>query len=30
MSVVVDVDTGHTRGLPQFVTAMLGWLPERA
>jgi membrane fusion protein (multidrug efflux system) len=30
MSVEVDVDTGHTRGLPQFVTAMLGWLRGRA
>jgi membrane fusion protein (multidrug efflux system) len=24
MSVVVDVDTGHQRGLPQFLTALFG------
>jgi membrane fusion protein (multidrug efflux system) len=24
MSVVVDVDTGHTRGLPRFLTALFG------
>jgi membrane fusion protein (multidrug efflux system) len=24
MSVVVDIDTGHTRGLPHFLTALLG------
>ena len=24
MSVEVDVDTGHSRGLPHFLTAMLG------
>jgi membrane fusion protein (multidrug efflux system) len=25
MSVEVDVDTGHARGLPHFVAALLGW-----
>jgi hypothetical protein len=24
MSVTVDVDTGHARGLPDFVTRLLG------
>jgi membrane fusion protein (multidrug efflux system) len=24
MSVVVDVDTGHQRGVPQFLTALFG------
>ena len=24
MSVEVDVDTGHARGLPQFLTALFG------
>jgi hypothetical protein len=24
MSVEVDVDTGHQRGLPQFLTALFG------
>jgi len=24
MSVVLDVDTGHQRGLPQFLTALFG------
>jgi hypothetical protein len=24
MSVEVDVDTGHTRGLPHFLTALFG------
>jgi hypothetical protein len=24
MSVEVNVDTGHTRGLPRFVTALFG------
>jgi len=24
MSVVVDVDTGHKRGLPHFLTALFG------
>jgi membrane fusion protein (multidrug efflux system) len=24
MSVVVDIDTGHQRGLPQFLTALFG------
>ena len=26
MSVEVSVDTGHARGLPHFVTAVMGWL----
>jgi membrane fusion protein, multidrug efflux system len=30
MSVEVDVDTGHTRGLPQFLAALLGWKNGRA
>jgi hypothetical protein len=24
MSVVVDVETGHTRGFPHFLTALFG------
>jgi membrane fusion protein (multidrug efflux system) len=24
MSVEIDVDTGHARGLPQFLTALVG------
>ena len=30
MSVEVDVDTGHRRGLPQFLAALLGWKDSRA
>jgi membrane fusion protein, multidrug efflux system len=30
MSVEVDVDTGHARGLPGFLTALLGWKDRRA
>jgi len=30
MSVEVDVDTGHARGLPQFLAALLGWKDRRA
>jgi membrane fusion protein (multidrug efflux system) len=30
MSVVVNVDTGHVRGLPPVVEAMLGWFRGRA
>jgi membrane fusion protein (multidrug efflux system) len=30
MSVEVDVDTGHARGVPPFVTAIFGWLNGRA
>jgi len=26
MSVVVDVDTGHARGFPHFLSALFGWL----
>jgi hypothetical protein len=25
MSVEVDVDTGHARGLPHVLAALLGW-----
>jgi membrane fusion protein (multidrug efflux system) len=28
MSVVVDVDTGHTRGVPSFLTALFGRAPQ--
>ena len=28
MSVEVDVDTGHTRGLPHFLAALLGFGPR--
>ena len=30
MSVEVDVDTGHARGLPRFLAALLGWKDTRA
>jgi membrane fusion protein (multidrug efflux system) len=30
MSVEVDVDTGHARGLPRFLAALLGWKDRRA
>jgi membrane fusion protein (multidrug efflux system) len=30
MSVVVDVDTGHARGLPHFLTALFGGARQRA
>jgi hypothetical protein len=29
MSVEVDVDTGHARGLPRFLTAMFGHAGRR-
>jgi membrane fusion protein, multidrug efflux system len=30
MSVEVDVDTGHARGMPHFLAALLGWKDGRA
>jgi membrane fusion protein, multidrug efflux system len=30
MSVNVDVDTGHARGLPHFLATLLGWKDRRA
>jgi hypothetical protein len=30
MSVEVNVDTGHQRGLPQFLTALLGHTSRRS
>jgi hypothetical protein len=30
MSVEVDVNTGHTRGLPHFLAALLGFGPRVA
>jgi membrane fusion protein (multidrug efflux system) len=30
MSVEVDVDTGHARGLPHFIAAMIGGTGRRA
>jgi membrane fusion protein, multidrug efflux system len=30
MSVEIDVDTGHARGLPHFLAALLGWKGEGA
>ena len=30
MSVEVDVDTGHARGLPHFLTALFGQAQRRA
>jgi len=30
MSVEVNVDTGHQRGLPQFLTALFGHTPRKS
>jgi membrane fusion protein, multidrug efflux system len=30
MSVEIDVDTGHARGLPHFLASLFGWKQERA
>jgi hypothetical protein len=30
MSAEVDIDTGHARGLPRFLAALLGWKDGRA
>jgi hypothetical protein len=30
MSVEVDVDTGHARGLPHFIAALFGLAPRVA
>jgi membrane fusion protein (multidrug efflux system) len=30
MSVEVDVDTGHQRGLPQFLSALFGQAPRKS